>query len=95
MDKKDLQKKILSNFINKGLTIRNVVADDPDFDDEEKEYSSSMMIFKVEDISDKEKAIQNVLEILGELSVDSSFDDSDEIKKRIEKLQDVLIFVQS
>ena len=52
------------------------------------------MIIKIEDISEKEKAITDVFRLIGEISVEDSFEESDDNKEKIQILNDILIYIQ-
>lgn len=95
MDIKKIQQKVLETYILKGLSVKNIVSDISDFNEDEKEYASKRMVFKIEDLSEKEKAVFNVLQLLGDLGVEDSFEESEETKEMIKKLQEILMFIQS
>ena len=91
----ELKNKVLKAYAKKGLGIDRVIADE-DFSDEDRLYASKRMIFRIEDISEKERAISNVLKLIGQANIDSHFDDDKEGSiKKIESLQEILIYLQA
>ena len=82
-------------YMLKNLTIKDIISESNNLTEEEIEYASKRIIFKIEDLKDKEKAIFDTLQLLGELSVDDSFDETDDTKKKIEKIQSILMYIQS
>ena len=94
MDKTDLRNKILYAYLKSELDIKSVIKSFESFTEEEKEYAESRMIIKIEDISEKEKAITDVFRLIGEISVEDSFEESDDNKEKIQILNDILIYIQ-
>jgi len=95
MDIKKIQQKLLEAYISKGLSIKRISSEILEFNENEKEYASKRMVLKIEDLSEKEKAVFNVLQLLGDFAVEDSFENSEEIKERIKKLQEILMFIES
>ena len=94
-NKTELKNKVLKSYAIKGLSIENVISGE-DFTEEERLYASKRMIFRIEDISEKERAIISVLKLIGEANIDSHLDDDKEnAKRKIGELQEILIYLQA
>ena len=94
INKSQLRIKILQAYAKKGLGIENVMADEQ-ITDEERIYATKRMIFRIEDVFEKEKAIANILKLIGEANIDSHFeDDKEKSIKKIETLHEILIYLQ-
>ena len=93
----NLRRKILQAYLGNNLNILSIIDSDLMYEPlttDEKEYVSKKMILKIEDITEKEKAIASVLKLLGEENMELNFEESEERKERIKILGEILIFIQ-
>jgi len=95
MEKNELTKKVLQAYMKKGLSIESVIADEQ-MEEEDKHYAKKRMIFRIEDIFEKEKTITSVLKLIGEANIDSQFEeDKTKFEERIKVLGEILIYIQA
>lgn len=95
-DIKELQRKIFELSLEQGFTVANIVEIEGKFTDEEQEYATSNIILKVEDLNDKEKAIANILNLLGQANLKKLFveDEEEGSDELIKILNDILVYIQ-
>lgn len=92
--KAELKNKVLRAYAMKGLSIENVISGS-ELTEEEMTYASKRMIFRIEDIFEKEKAISSVLKLIGEANIDSQFEeDKTKFLEKISILGEILIYIQ-
>jgi hypothetical protein len=102
INKKELQFKVLGLYYSNSLSVKDVVRNyqihSKDFannlTDDEKYYAENNMSIKVEDNDEKNKVMSNVLEVIGALYSIKTFDDEAVDSSLIEKLQEVINYMQ-
>jgi|688.fasta_scaffold144000_7 hypothetical protein len=102
INKKELQFKILGLYYSNSLSVKDVVRNyqiqSKDFtsnlSEDEKYYAENNMSLKVEDNDEKNKMMSNVLEVIGALYSIKTFDDEAVDNSLIEKLQEVVNYMQ-
>jgi hypothetical protein len=102
LDKKQIQFKVLGLYLSNSLNVSDVVDDfkikneefNLDLTDDEKYYAKNFLTLKIEDIEQKNKMITNVIQVMGELSFIQSIEDDTSNKDLIEKLQEVISYLQ-
>jgi hypothetical protein len=102
INKKELQFKVLGLYYSNSLSVKNVVRNyqinSKDFEtnltDDEKYYAENNLSLKIEDNDEKNKIMSNVLEVLGALYSIKTFDDEAVDNSLIEKLQEVINYMQ-
>jgi hypothetical protein len=102
LDKKQIQFKVLGLYLSNSLNVSDVVEElkinneefNLDLTDDEKYYAKNFLTLKIEDIEQKNKMITNVIQVMGELSFIQSIEDETSNKDLIEKLQEVISYLQ-
>jgi hypothetical protein len=102
LDKKQIQFKVLGLYLSNSLNISDVVEElkinneefNLDLTDDEKYYAKNFLTLKIEDVEQKNKMITNVIQVMGELSFIQSIEDETSNKDLIEKLQEVISYLQ-
>jgi hypothetical protein len=102
LDKKQIQFKVLGLYLSNSLNVSDVVEElkinneefNLDLTDDEKYYAKNFLTLKIEDIDQKNKMITNVIQVMGELSFIQSIEDETSNKDLIEKLQEVISYLQ-
>lgn len=102
INKKELQFKILGLYYSNSLSVKDVVRNyqiqSKDFTsnltEDEKYYAENNISLKVEDNDEKNKMMSNVLEVIGALYSIKTFDDEAVDNSLIEKLQEVVNYMQ-
>jgi hypothetical protein len=102
INKKELQFKILGLYYSNSLSVKDVVRNyqiqSKDFTsnltEDEKYYAENNISLKVEDNDEKNKMMSNVLEVIGALYSIKTFDDEAVDNSLIEKLQEVINYMQ-
>jgi len=102
INKKELQFKILGLYYSNSLSVKDVVRNyqiqSKDFvailSEEEKDYAENNMSIKVEDNDEKNKIMSNILQVIGELYAIKTLDDESVDNSLIEKLQEVVNYMQ-
>ena len=77
MSNAEIQKKVLEAYI-KNTDLESILNSIPDLSDDDKEYAMRNITFKVEDVKIKEKAIENILWLLGEAGLNLSLGEDEE-----------------
>jgi hypothetical protein len=102
INKKELQFKILGLYYSNSLSVKDVIRNyqiqSKDFTsnltEDEKYYAENNISLKVEDNDEKNKMMSNVLEVIGALYSIKTFDDEAVDNSLIEKLQEVINYMQ-
>jgi len=102
INKKELQFKILGLYYSNSLSVKDVVRNyqiqSKDFvtnlSEEEKDYAENNMSIKVEDNDEKNKIMSNILQVIGELYAIKTLEDDSVDNSLIEKLQEVVNYMQ-
>lgn len=102
MNKQDLQFKILGIYYSNSLSVKEVVRNYKinskdfisDLTQDEKDYAEQNMSLKIEDNVEKNEMVSNLIQVLSELSSIKTFDDESVDKSLIEKLKDVINYMQ-
>lgn len=102
INKKELQFKVLGLYYSNSLGVKDIVRNyqiqSKDFiasiSDEERDYAENNMSIKIEDNDEKTKMISNLLQVLGELYTIKTLDDESFDNSLIEKLQEVVNYMQ-
>lgn len=102
LDKKQIQFKVLGLYLSNSLNVSDVVDEleikneefNLDLTEDEKYYAKNFLTLKIEDIEQKNKMITNIIQVMGELSFIQSIEDETSNKDLIEKLQEVITYLQ-